>query len=67
MHINAYNYIASWYLFLKDFWILCLKNSFQNGILAHCLFKIVQFSYIIDFVNNNMMDILKNFLLIIRM
>lgn len=63
---HAYYYVGSQYLFLKDFQILFLKNSFQNGIFAHGFLKMVQSSYIIAFVNNNMTDLSKKFSLIIR-
>lgn len=63
----AYYYVGSRYLFLKDFQILFLKNSFQNGILARGFLKMVQSSYIIAFVNNNMIDISMKFSLIVRM
>lgn len=64
---HMYYYVVSWYLFLKDFGTLFLKNSFQDSILAHCLLKMAQSSYSTAFVSDNMIDILKNFSLIVRL
>lgn len=63
----AYYHAGGWYLLLKGSGILFLKNNFHNGILAHCLLKLVQSSYVIAFVENNMTDMLKNFSSTIRM